>query len=575
MSRHIQFDNTVLGNSRFATPQELHNAGLLSNTGGVVFGRINNHLVEKPPELQGHCLIVGGTGTGKSRGIAIPTLLRWKGAVFAIDVKGELSDITAGHRQGKVYIFNPEGYGASYDPLQECKTVDGANELARSLIPEPQNGDPFWAKTAQAFLAAGALEGALTGSRFVDVIEKLCTTQPEQLIEGFQSSPHRSVRLLSSVGVGMPEKTLGGVFAELRSRILSLGADPNIERATSHSAWTPQCLEEGSTVYLKVSERMIKQYEGLWTVIVSQVLRYLSGRPERSEPPILILLDEFARLGKLPGILEALSTLRSRNVHIALFIQSMAQLDHIYSPAERKIIADNCGYKLVLSATDPETQKYFSDLSGQRTVWVGNQASGSGRNTSGGIGLIPGASSHDSRGLTQQGTPLIRPEEFARLPYPVLFALNLTCYVSKSYWDQDPDIAPIAGLNPVKPVKLYGRDPRPKRRRLGTLSLLLISLLPGFVLGVFLAQAILRYSLGSETLLKSVLGGTYSRSEVSEVEALRRAASDFGFMVKTIFSGGWSFVVFLRIWIYGSIPFFLALLLARSIFRKIAGRSRT
>lgn len=566
----IQFNNSVLGSARLATQQELQKAGLLNNNGGIVFGRINNSLVEKPPELQGHCLIVGGTGTGKSRGIAIPSLMRWKGSILAIDVKGELSKITAKYKNGNDYIFDPEVNSDSYDPLKECKTIDGANELAKSLIPEPQSGEAFWSETAQAFLSAGVLEGALEGKKFVDVIERLCTKQPEQLIEDFQSSPHRAVRMLSSVGVGMPEKTMGGVFAELRSKILTLGADPNIERATSQSIWTPQSLEESSTVFLRVSERMLKQYEGLWTVIISQVLRYLSSRPERATPPILILLDEFPRLGKLPGILDALATLRSRNVHIALFIQSMAQLDHIYSPAERKIIADNCGFKLVLSATDPETQRYFSDLSGQKTVWVGNRGTGQGRSTAGAIGFIPGASSQSSQGLSQQATPLIRPEEFSKLAYPVLFAPNLNpCYVSKSFWDKDPAIAPLLGIQPEKPEKIQSQDTRTNKKFYSTIAILCVSLLAGFFLSVFLTQAILEFTISHNLLQEEIQSGNMSPSDLEEV---KRASTDFWFMVKSLFTKSDNLTVLLPIWGYSSVPLFLILFVGRAIFRRITGR---
>lgn len=567
----IKFDNSILGKARLATEPELNSAGLLTGAGGIVFGRINNSLVEKPPEVQGHCLIVGGTGTGKSRGIAIPSLLRWKGSVFAIDIKGELSQITAAYRNrnGKVFIFDPEGDGYPFDPLQECKTIDGANELARSLIPEPTSGDPFWCKTAQAFLAAGALEGALEGKKFVDVIERLCTVPPEQLIQDFQNSPYKTVRILSSVGVGMPEKTMGGVFSELRSKIITLGADPNIERATSRSAWTPRSLEENSTVYLRVSEKMLKQYEGLWGVIVSQILRHLSSRPDRSNPPILILLDEFARLGKIPGILNALATLRSRNVHIAIFIQSMAQLDYIYSPEERKIIADNCGYKLVLSATDPETQRYFSDLSGQQTVWVGSKGTGEGRSTAGAMmmGFIPGMNVQQNQSVSQQGVPLIRPEEFSKLLYPVLFAFNLDpCYLSKAYWDKDPDLAPLVGLKPEKPQKMEYQQSRVKKK--SRMALFTVVLLSGFVLSGFSTQAIVKYGLKQNFFLDRFKSGEMT---LAEITAFEEASKDFWLMIRFLFSKE-NIISFLFIWLSCSAIILLILTILKAIVRRILKR---
>jgi type IV secretion system protein VirD4 len=103
-------------------------------------------------------------------------------------------------------------------------------------------------------------------------------------------------------------------------------------------------------------------------------------------------------------------------------VQSMAQLDTIYGKDERKVIADNCRFKLVLSATDPETQKYFSDLAGQRTAMA--------RGVTVGAGLMPNMSRNE------QGTPLIRPEEWANLDKPILLAPKLQpTEVALAFWD--------------------------------------------------------------------------------------------------------------------------------------------
>ncbi|MGU4871884.1 type IV secretory system conjugative DNA transfer family protein, partial [Escherichia coli] len=122
--------------------------------------------------------------------MAIPTLLRWPGAALVIDIKGELSRIT-GERRGAVYVFDPEKGGHGFDPLRECRTVDGAQELARTLIPEPPKGEPFWAKSAQGIFAAAVLEAAHTGDKLCDVAERVCITPPEQLIAELQASEVR------------------------------------------------------------------------------------------------------------------------------------------------------------------------------------------------------------------------------------------------------------------------------------------------------------------------------------------------------------------------------------------------
>lgn len=415
----------TFGKARFSDVDEVLKQGLQG--AGIVFGKLRNKIITKPAEIEGHSLVVGGTGTGKSRGVVIPTLLIWEGAAVVIDIKGEISKITRAAREskGKVFVFNPENEdGACYDPIRDCNNLDNAQELARTLIPIPKKGEPFWCQSAQAILAAYVFEGAMNGYKLSEIAEKLCTTPINRLIEHCRNHEVREVRLLCSIAYDMPEKTLGGVMAELKSKLITIATDNNIRRATSKSDWTPEDLESGSTIYLRISEHLLDQYKDLWNLIMSQIFRYLSKRQEGKAPAILIALDELPRLGEIKGLISALATLRSKNVHILGVIQSMAQLDEVYNINQRKIIADNCRFKFVLSATDPETQKYFSDLAGQRTAMANGITVGAG--------LVPNRSQHE------QGTPLVRPEEWASLEKPILFAPKLQPIpLDLAFWDKE------------------------------------------------------------------------------------------------------------------------------------------
>ena len=103
-----------------------------------------------------------------------------------------------------------------------------------------------------------------------------------------------------------------------------------------------------------------------------QLIRHLERRPEKysaggaSNRQTLLLMDEFARFGKLPMITAAMATLRSKNVNICLMVQSVAQLDKIYGEHDRRIIFDNCQFQAILRANDADTQKYLCELIGTR-----------------------------------------------------------------------------------------------------------------------------------------------------------------------------------------------------------------
>ena len=72
-----------------------------ANLSGVVFGKLGGKYVTMPETTDGHILIIGGAGSGKTAAVAIPTLLSWKGRAFAIDIKGELYEKTKKARGGR------------------------------------------------------------------------------------------------------------------------------------------------------------------------------------------------------------------------------------------------------------------------------------------------------------------------------------------------------------------------------------------------------------------------------------------------------------------------------------------
>jgi len=143
--------------------------------------------------------------------------------------------------------------------------------------------------------------------------------------------------------------------------------------------------------------------------MVNQFLMFFERRNEGNNlPPILFLLDEFPRLGKIPFIMDGLATLRSKKITICLILQSLAQLDVIYGRDERRIISDTCAYKAVLSATAPDTQEYFSKL-------VGTYEKEKPTTTKAMFNPLG-----SSRSITTEDKPIIKPADFATLQDVVL-----------------------------------------------------------------------------------------------------------------------------------------------------------
>ena len=93
-------------------------------TRGFVFGKSDGNYIIKHEEKDGHIMIIGGVGSGKSSCIAMPTLRAWKSRIFAIDIKGELSSYAKKYRPS-MKIFSPkESKTFGYNPYTFLRDSD-------------------------------------------------------------------------------------------------------------------------------------------------------------------------------------------------------------------------------------------------------------------------------------------------------------------------------------------------------------------------------------------------------------------------------------------------------------------
>lgn len=172
-------------------------------------------------------------------------------------------------------------------------------------------------------------------------------------------------------------------------------------------------------VILIIPEEKIEYYKRMLRLMISQMITTFEQRPRRTYnekelPPILVLLDEFARLGKIPEIKSGLMTLRSAGVTFALFVQSIASLDEIYGRDTARVILDNCTYKVILGASDVVSQQYFSELVGKVKTYRGSISENYNSINNSVMGY--------SRSINETMEPIIYPHEFAILNDVVVVA---------------------------------------------------------------------------------------------------------------------------------------------------------
>ena len=335
--------------------------------------------------------------------------------VFVIDIKGELYENTKDYRPN-IKVFNPldtTAYG--YDPFFTLRDSDNpaqeARAIAQAIIPLPHNvKDQFWIESAQSIFTGAILHFNGLGLGFLDAIRAIQSISPKSLIQAISESSTAEARYCVNSLQDMDDKTISGILAELSRHVVVFITDKHLVSTLSRkSTITPIDLEYGNDIYIQIPEHLLNQWKNLLAMIVNQFLRYFEQRTGNER--VLFLLDEFPRLGKIEAITSGLATLRSKGISICLIIQSLAQLDEIYGHDSRKVIADNCVYQAILSATDADTQGYFSRLVG---TWD-RPKKRYGRQLE--MLCLIGNRNED---ISFENAPIIKPEEFRQLGNDVI-----------------------------------------------------------------------------------------------------------------------------------------------------------
>lgn len=345
-----------------------------------------------PQGEEGNISVVGGNGSGKSSGIAKPTLKTWQGAMCVTDIKGELSDFyKVLYNQDLVtrpYIIfdptNPDDDAISYDPFYwlqkdgDDNLVSNIWELVLAIIPVSQDDkQPFWAETEQAILAASLLYFFQCGLSFSAAVALIANSTVTELSRMILDDGDNTAKMLLGEIVNMKDETRATFDRGLRNKIMLFATDPHISHAFRGKREDAPCFTwddlDNSNIFLRLPAERIEQWSSAINLMYTQLIRHLERKPDKyslegmNNIQTLLLMDEFARFGKLEMITNAMSTLRSKNVNVCIMVQSIAQLDKIYGEYDRRIILDNCQFQAILKANDSETQKYLSELIGTKT----------------------------------------------------------------------------------------------------------------------------------------------------------------------------------------------------------------
>jgi type IV secretion system protein VirD4 len=136
------------------------------------------------------------------------------------------------------------------------------------------------------------------------------------------------------------------------------------------------------SIYLVVESEMIRPLAPLIRLFFSDLIASLQAQePGDDEPwPVMIMLDEFDRLGKMPIVAESIKTLRSFGGNLAIVTQTIPALDEIYGENTRRSLQGGAGVKLYLTPSEQKTIEELSQAVGKTTKRVVTRSRAVGRN---------------------------------------------------------------------------------------------------------------------------------------------------------------------------------------------------
>ena len=261
--------------------------------------------------------------------------------------------------------------------------ISDVQRLATILLPQPGNSDPMWQNEARDLflgLALYVLDEDALHSTIGQIYRLLKTEQDlaellELVLDNDELDLDRNARLSLASFLNKAPKERSGVRSNLTAA-LNLWANPVIDAATAASDFDLGELRRRPTsIYVAVKQNQLNTLAPLLGLFFQQCVDVL-GRdlPGQGEPhQVLLMIDEFASLGRLDVIENAMAFLAGYGVRLVNIVQGLSQLDHHYGAA-RDTLLQNSAVQIYFAANDDVTARYISQRLGTKTIQTASRS---------------------------------------------------------------------------------------------------------------------------------------------------------------------------------------------------------
>lgn len=374
-------------------------------------------------------LVVGGSGSGKTRFMVKPNLLQANSSFVITDPNGALLESTGSFlkSQGyKIKLFNlvDMKHSNCYNPFNYIRDDLGVLTLINCLIknttpPDAKASDPFWEKTETALLQAlmfylikyrpkeeQNFTSVMRLLRAADVDEN--NPNAESLLDKiFKEVAKRNPQCISlkqymvfKQGAG---KTLKSILISCSVRLTVFNMK-EIENLTGSDNIDLGSLGDEKQALFVIIPTADDTYNFLASMMYSQLFETLYYHAEnecegkRLPYHVRFMLDEFANIGQIPNFTQRLATMRQYEISCTIILQNLAQIKALYKDDWEGMIG-NCDSFLFLGGKEFSTLEYISNQLGEATIVV--------RNT----GMSMGKSGSSSKNFNRSARKLMTPDE--------------------------------------------------------------------------------------------------------------------------------------------------------------------
>ena len=371
---------------------------------------MNNRPKDPKTARNKNVLVVGGSGSGKTRFFVKPQIMQMHSSYCITDPKGSLVCETGKMLQKngyKIKVLNTINFKKSmhYNPFSYIHSEKDVLKLVTCLMQntkgEGKGSDPFWEKAEQLLYTALIgyiwLEAPEEEKNFNTLIEMINAMEVREDDEDFENQVDIIFRELKKknpnhFAVRQYAKYRLAAGKTAKSILVSCGARlavfdiAELREVTAYDELELDTLGDRKTALFLIMSDTDGSFNFLISMCYTQLFNLLCEKADdvyggRLPVHVRCLIDECANIGQIPKLEKLIATIRSREISACLVLQAQSQLKAVYKDNADTIIG-NCDSRLFLGGSEPTTLKELSASLGKETIDIANTGESRGKEVS-------------------------------------------------------------------------------------------------------------------------------------------------------------------------------------------------